>query len=139
MNDQERLQKLQESVDAPPFHRFMKMRVESVDFEKGVVVMRLPFQAAFTRSDKVPQIHGGVSAAFIDIAGDYALVALLGHGVPTINLRIDYLRMAENTDLIATARVVKAGRSIGVVDIEVRDESSRVVAIGRGNYSTRAG
>ena len=139
MNDQERLQKLQESVDAPPFHRFLKMRVESIDTEKGVVVMRLPFQPAFARSAKAPQIHGGVSAAFIDIAGDYALVALLGHGVPTINLRIDYLRMAENTDLIATACVVKAGRSIGVVDIEVRDESNRVIAVGRGNYSTRVG
>jgi uncharacterized protein (TIGR00369 family) len=139
VNNQEHLQKLQESVNAPPFHRFLKMRVVSVDSEKGIVVMRLPFQPAFTRSDKVAQIHGGVSAAFIDIAGDYALVALLGHGVPTINLRIDYLRMAENTDLIATARVIKAGRSIGVVDIEVCDESNRIIAVGRGNYSTRAG
>ena len=139
MSDSLTVDKLQRWLDAPPYHQFLKMQVVSTDTEKGEVVLRLPFRSEFTRSVDSPQIHGGITSAFIDIAGDYALVALLGHGVPTINLRIDYLRMAENTDLVATARVVKAGRTIGVVDVEVVDEQGRVVALGRVNYSTRAG
>ncbi len=130
---------IQRDIDDPPFHKFLNIGVESVDTKNGVVTLRLPFQAAFCRSPDVPQIHGGVTSAFIDIAGDYALVAVLGYGVPTINLRIDFLRMAENTDLVAVAKVIKSGRTIGVVDITVTDDKGRLIAIGRGTYSTRAG
>ena len=59
-------------------------------------------------------------------------------GVPTINLRIDYLRMAAGTDLIARATAIKIGRSIGVVDVEVRDDDGRLIAIGRASYGVRA-
>ncbi len=130
---------LQRDINTPPFHKFLNIGVESVDAENGVVTLRLPFQAAFCRSPDVLQIHGGVTSAFVDITGDYALVAVLGYGVPTINLRLDFLRMAENTDLVAVAKVIKAGRTIGVVDITVTDDNDRLIAIGRGNYSTRAG
>jgi uncharacterized protein (TIGR00369 family) len=63
----------------------------------------------------------------------------LGHGVPTINFRVDYLRPALHADLLACARVRKAGRTIGVVDIDVTDSDSRLIAIGRGCYGTQQG
>ncbi|MGH8240249.1 MAG: PaaI family thioesterase, partial [Steroidobacteraceae bacterium] len=44
-------------------------------------------------------------ASLVDIAGDFALIAVLGHGVPTINFRVDYLRPAVGTDLIERAQV----------------------------------
>ena len=88
------------------------------------------------RSNKAPQIHGGVTAALIDIAGVYAVATVIDRTVPTINMSVEYLRMAEDSDLIARARVIKAGRSIGVADIEVSDDSDRLVAVGRGTYST---
>ena len=75
-------------------------------------------------------------AALIDIAGDFALIAKLGRGIPTIDLRIDYLRPAVDTDLIARARTLRAGRTVGVVDIEISDKHGRLVAVGRGGYST---
>ena len=58
--------------------------------------------------------------------------------MPTIDLRIDYLRPAEG-DLLATARTVKRGRTIGVVDVEIRDTAGRMIAVGRGAYSTTVG
>lgn len=75
------------------------------------------------------QYHGGAIASLIDIAGDYALWAVLGYGVPTINVRIDYLRPASVTDLRAIARVRRAGRTVGVVDIDVLDDQQRLVAL----------
>ena len=62
----------------------------------------------------------------------------VGGGVPTINLRVDYLRPAIGR-LIATATARRAGRMIGVVDIDVMDEEKRLVAIGRGSYTMAAG
>jgi uncharacterized protein (TIGR00369 family) len=57
--------------------------------------------------------------------------------VPTIDLRIDYLRTAPAGDLLATARILAVGRSIGRADVEIRSEDDKVVAVGRGAFSTR--
>ncbi len=133
------LGELQRQIDAVPFHAFLKIEAVSVDSVAGEVVLKLPFRDAFGRSSSRAQLHGGVTSAFIDIAGDYALAAILGRGVPTVNLRIDFLRMVEGSDLTARARVIKNGRNLGLVDIEVNDGEDRLVAVGRGCYSTRPG
>jgi uncharacterized protein (TIGR00369 family) len=75
-------------------------------------------------------------SALIDIAGDYAVWSKFGVGVPTIDLRIDYLRPARAGNLSAVGRVVKAGRTVSVADIELRDAASALVAVGRGLYAS---
>ena len=45
------------------------------------------------------QMHGGPIACLVDTAACYACMLVLGHGVPTINFRIDYLRPVIDTDL----------------------------------------
>ncbi len=131
------LETLQRSLDEPPYQQFLGIKAESLDADAGEVTIRLPFKRELQRSADRPEIHGGVTAALIDIAGDYALAVQLGRGIPTIDLRIDFLRMAVETDLIATARAVKTGRTLGVVNVEVKDEAGRLVAVGRGTYYTR--
>ena len=133
------LASLQEALDDPPFQRFLGLRAVAMDPEAGTVTLALPFKRDLCRSSKVPEIHGGVTAALIDIAGDYALAIQMGDLVPTIYLRIDYLRMAVETELIATARAVKMGRALGIVDVEVQDKDGRLVAIGRGTYYVKRG
>lgn len=129
---------LEAIINDCPYHQFLRLTVVSVDEERGEIILKLPFRHEFSRSAETPQIHGGITAALIDIAGDYAVAVKTDRGVPTINLRVDYLRMATNTDLTARAIAIKLGRSIGVVDVEVRDDQSRLVAIGRANYSVTA-
>ena len=63
----------------------------------------------------------------------------LGRPLPTINFRVDYLHPAVNTALTATARVRRAGRSVGVVDVDVSDAKGNLLAIGRASYSTQSG
>jgi acyl-coenzyme A thioesterase PaaI-like protein len=41
--------------------------------------------------------------------------------------------------LQATATIRRAGRTIGVVDVDVHDQEGRLVAVGRGCYSTQPG
>lgn len=71
----------------------------------------------------------------IDTVGDYALVMLLGRPLPTVNFRVDYLCPAVDTALIVTARVRQNGRSVGVVDVDVANESGILLAIGRASYA----
>ena len=118
------------------FQNFLGLELLDHDTTTGTVTLRAPWRPEFERGPGTRQWHGGPIAALIDIAGDFALIAKLGRGIPTIDLRIDYLRPAIDTDLVAKARTLRAGRSIGVVDIEVCDKDRRMVAAGRGSYST---
>ncbi len=127
---------LRAQLAAGAFQSFLGLELVSTDTEKREIVLRLPFKPGFERLPGSGQVHGGVTAAVIDIVGDFALIMLLGRPVPTINLRVDYLSMAVDTDLIATARVVRAGRSVGVVDIAIADAEGKPIAVGRGCYST---
>ena len=81
-------------------------------------------------------MHGGIVSALIDIAGDYAVFSKTGGDVPTLDLRIDYLRPAKRGGLTAIARTVKVGRRVSIADVEIKDEQGQVVAIGRGLYAT---
>ncbi|MEM7443928.1 MAG: PaaI family thioesterase [Pseudomonadota bacterium] len=123
-------------INECPMHRLMKLSVDSVDEEAGEVVIRLPFRPELGRSDTASQNHGGITAALIDIAGVYAIAAVIDKTAPTINMSVDYLRMGEGSDLLARARVIKAGRSIGIADVEVLDDKGRLIAVGRATYST---
>lgn len=127
---------LQKMVDACPFHRLLGLEVTAVDSDQGRVSLALDLKPEFSRSDGRVELHGGVTASLIDIAGDYAVAALIGRGVPTISLRIDYLRMGRGRRVEATAVVRRAGRTIGTVDIEVFDDAGTLIALGRGTYST---
>jgi uncharacterized protein (TIGR00369 family) len=114
-----------------PFHRLLGL--ELVRAEEGLFEIRVPFRPEFLRADGEDWLHGGVLSAVIDIAGDYAVASQTGGDVPTVDLRIDYLRPARGS-LLVTARVIKVGRTLGVADVEVRDDEGRIVAIGRGTY-----
>ena len=130
---------LEAALRGSPFQQILGLRLENFDAAAQTLTLRAGYGPNVERVAGTGQYHGGVIASLIDIAGDFALIAVLGYGVPTINFRVDYLRPAAKTDLIAEARVRRAGRTIGVVDIEVLDEQGRLIALGRGCYGTQAG
>lgn len=132
------IDQLRESLAEPPFHQWLRPEVISADEENGVVI-RLALRHEFRRHPERPEIHGGIIASLIDIAGHMAVAARLGHGVPTIDLRVDYLRMAAGQELRAAAVLLKLGRTLGVVDVRVTDDQGKLVAAGRGSFSARAG
>lgn len=72
----------------------------------------------------------------VDISGHAAVCAKLLHSVATIDMRVDYLRMAGGTEIVAVATIVKLGRTIGLVDIRITDDQKRLCAVGRASYVT---
>jgi uncharacterized protein (TIGR00369 family) len=127
---------MQAMMDDSPFIAFCQLKVLSFDNDRQQLVVRCPLRPEFERGRGSRQWHGGPIASLIDTAGDCALIMLLGRGIPTINFRVDYLRPAVDTDLIATATVRRLGRSIGTSDVDVTDEKGALIAIGRGTFST---
>lgn len=130
---------LQAMLDNSPFIAFLGLKVTEADPAKEQVTMTCVMRPEFERGKGTGQWHGGPIAAIIDTVGDYALIMALRRGLPTINFRVDYLRPAIKTALTTTARVRRAGKSVGVVDVDVFNDQKALVAIGRATYSTLAG
>ncbi|MCP4868345.1 MAG: PaaI family thioesterase [Proteobacteria bacterium] len=106
-----------------PFNKFLGL--EAVEVSKGYAVLRLPFREEFVGDPTRPALHGGTISMLVDTAGGAAVFTAgdPGDTCSTIDLRIDYLRRGELTDLIAEARVVRLGNRVGVARIQVFQDS----------------
>ena len=130
---------IQATFDRSPFISFLGLRVAKVDHDKGMLTVTMPMRPEIERGPGTAQFHGGPIAAFIDCVGDFAVALIVGGGVPTINIRIDYLKPAMGRLVTGTARVRRSGRTVTVVDVDVYDEANALVAVGRGTYSSLLG
>ena len=133
------VEQVQAIFDASPFLGFLQLRVIALDHDAGTLTVTMPMRPELERRVGTAQFHGGPIAAFIDIVGDFAVGMTVGGGVPTINLRIDFLKPAVGTLLTGTARVRRTGRTVALVDVDVHDEKQSLVAVGRGTYSPQRG
>jgi uncharacterized protein (TIGR00369 family) len=130
------LARLREEMEGPPFHQFLRPEAIDADPANGTVTIRLSFRHELARAKGDNSLHGGVVASLIDLAGHAAVAVRIGRTAPTIDLRIDYIRPAQGDALVAYAKLLKAGRTVARVDIDVRDTLDRTVALGRGTFST---
>ena len=120
--------------EVSPFIRTLGLEVVAMDYDAAELTVRMPMAPHLERRSGTKQFHGGGLAALIDTVGDFALGMLMGGGIPTMNLRVDYLKPAVGDGVVAVARVRRRGRSAAVIDIDVSDEKGSLVAIGRGTY-----
>lgn len=118
-----------------PYHQWLGLKVQAVG--EGAIDLTATFRDEWVVNPEGGYIHGGILAALVDLAADWALVSHTGRGVPTIDLRVDYHRAACG-DLRAEGRVVKAGRQFSVAEARVFDAAGQLVASGRGVYATPA-
>ncbi|MUV88422.1 hotdog fold thioesterase [Natronomonas sp. CBA1123] len=110
--------------------------IEIDDQREGFIRLTLPHEASLTNPGS-EAIQGGVVATLIDHAGGAAIRTTLADPMSTphatTELNVSYVRPAA-ADLTAEATVVRSGRSMGVVEVEVTmstDEGEKTVAVGR--------
>jgi uncharacterized protein (TIGR00369 family) len=133
------LEDLQSYMDASPFIHASGMTITKIDPANETLDVTMPLKPEFERGAGTGQFHGGPIASLIDTAGCFAMVMVLGHGVPTVNFRTDYLRPAINTSLHAIASVRRVGRTVGIVDVDVVNDEGKLIAVGRGTFGSSAG
>jgi uncharacterized protein (TIGR00369 family) len=127
---------VRDNIAQTPFHQWLLPELLEVNEQAGSVTLRLPVRPEFCRLPGRPELHGAIVAAMVDISGHAAIAAKVLHSVATIDMRVDYLRLAAGTELVAVATAVKVGRTIGVVDVRILDDQRRLVAIGRAAFVT---
>jgi uncharacterized protein (TIGR00369 family) len=136
--DQDLVAALQAQCDESPFIKFAGVKVTALDREAMRVSFRMPFKPEIERGAGTGQWHGGPIASLIDTAGCMALIAVAGRGAGTIDFRTDYLRPAGGPFLDAVGIVRRAGRTMGVADVDVFDSTGKLVATGRGSFFMEA-
>ncbi len=133
---QEAFEFVKDNMAGTPFHQWLLPELIEAVADKGIVKVRLPIRQEFCRMPDRPELHGGIIAALADITGHAAIASQLFHSVATIDMRVDYLRLAGGAELIAIGTVIKVGRTIGVVDVQIKDDNEKLVAISRASYVT---
>ena len=128
------VESLQELLSRGPFNRWLNFTVLSAD-EEGIEV-QVTWREEWVVNPDRRYTHGGILAAIVDTAADYAIAAKLGRPVPTISVRVDYHKAAMPGDLIAKARVVRMGSQYSTAEAYVYDADDNLVASGRGTYFT---
>jgi uncharacterized protein (TIGR00369 family) len=109
-----------------PVAKLVGFRLTSV--ENGKATFEL--DAGPQHANPMGTLHGGVLCDVADAAMGIAYASTLGDGesFTTLELKINFLRPFRNGTLTATARVVKAGRTVGLAECDVTDATGRLIA-----------
>jgi len=128
------IQQVQELIGSRPFHKWLGLEVLALH-DDGIEI-KAKWREEWVVNPQARYTHGGILAALVDVAADYALVKHTGRGVPTIDMRVDYHAPAIPGDLIARGKIVKLGRQFSVAEAAIFDANSTLLASGRGTYFT---
>src|SRR5690349_6106434 len=130
------IEQLQDRLHRAPYHRWLGLKAEEVG--EGTVTIRATWREEWIVNPDRRYTHGGILAALVDLAADWALGAQLGRGLPTIDMRVDYHRVALPGDLICKGRIVRQGSQFSVAEAEIYDQDGKLCASGRGVYLSAA-
>jgi len=128
------VEKLQELISKGPFNKWLNFTVLKSDADG--VELKATWREEWVVNIERRYTHGGILAAIVDVAADFAIAAKLGRPVPTIDMRVDYHKAAMPGDLTAKGRVVRLGSQFTTAEAHVYDKDGALVASGRGTYFT---
>ena len=128
------IEKLQQLISQGPFNRWLNFTVLSAGEDE--VEVKAAWREEWVVNLERRYTHGGILAAIVDVAADFAIAARLGRPVPTIDIRVDYHKAAMPGDLTAKARVVRMGNQFSTAEAYLYDQEGVLIASGRGTYFT---
>ncbi len=134
MSEVPSVEDVQKLITRAPFHQWLGLQVVSVS--EGKIELTATWREEWVVNPERRYTHGGILAAIVDVAADYAIAAEFGRPVPTIDLRVDYHKAAMPGDLTAKARIVRMGSQYATAETYVYDKDGALVASGRGTYFT---
>ncbi len=87
--------------------------------EPGRCIIDLPFSDRLTQQDGF--FHAGATSTIADSAGGYAALTLMPSGsrILTVEFKINLLSPANGASLTAEGKVIKAGKTLTITQIEV--------------------
>lgn len=125
-------------LDEDPFHQYLGMTVEETQPDYA--------RLRITLNETTPQgvggsVNGGVLATLLDMAAVSAVFTNMHEGseaAGTADLQISYLRQAHGKHIDAEARVIKRGRQLCTVQVDIHNDEGQHCATGRVLYAIKS-
>jgi uncharacterized protein (TIGR00369 family) len=123
--------------EGPPVAKLIGMRMVAV--EEGRVTFEL--DAGPQHTSPLGTVHGGILCDIADAAMGCAHASLLedGETFTTLELKINFVKPVWQGLLTAVGSVIKSGRTIGLSECRVTDESGSLVAYATATCMTLRG
>lgn len=125
-------------VEDAGYGRSLDVRVEAVSDE--AVRLALGFRPELSNGDTA--LHGGVAASTITLAAGAVTRAALGADSGpwhTAAVQVAYLSAALNEGLVAEGRLLRRGKELAYVEVDVATDSGKPVAKGLATVRARVG
>ena len=130
--DPQKLERARSAFAAVPYAQFLGLQLGAV--LPGEVSVHLDIRDELKQNQGV--VHGGAIASLIDTASAFAVLTQIDveERVTTTDLTIHYLRPAIAGRISATARIIRGGRRLFVLSVDVHDSADALVAIAVTTY-----
>jgi acyl-CoA thioesterase len=121
-----------EWAESAPFYATLGIVVEEVS--PGRARLRLRVDGRHLNADGI--VHGGVLPALADAAMGSAARTLHGSAAQmlTVESNMRYLRAVEGGAVVAEARVVKSGRRVAFIEVDMTDGDGEPLARGGATF-----
>ena len=128
---------LRGEAPGPPVARLVGFQIVEVAPGRAVFAM----EAGPQHANPMGTLHGGILCDIADAAMGIAYASTLAEGetFTTLELKINFLKPVWNARLRAEAHVVKRGRTVGLVECDVVDETGSLVARASSTCLTLSG
>ena len=124
-------------AEPPPVGKLIGFAMTEVDPGRAVFEM----EAGPQHASPLGSVHGGVICDLVDGAMGVSHASLLedGETFTTLELKINFMKPVWSGHLRAEGKVIKQGRTIGLVEGRVTDESGSLVAFATSTCMTLRG
>jgi len=130
-----------------PFDKVLGLTVTSLSLESACLTFDM--EDHLIGNVDIQVLHGGAIATVLDAVGSavltYNILSKLGDssiaervrhlkGVPTVDLRVDYLSPGFGRSFTAMAWILRTGGKVAVTRMELHSEDNQLIATGTGTY-----
>ena len=125
-----RLERAQKVVDGElpytPIAELLGFKLVSVEYGQAITAL----DVSEKHGNTMGTLHGGVLCDIADAAMGMAFATTLeiGESFATVELKINFLKPVWNAKLRAIGKVIKSGRTIGLLSCDVIDEDDTLIA-----------
>jgi uncharacterized protein (TIGR00369 family) len=128
----EQLSRLREGLTRIPYAHLLGINFE--DATRGAATLSMSARPELERFGGI--MHGGALASLADTASAFAVLSTLEpeEQTVTVDLTLHYLRPVTEGKLTAHARVVRAGRRVATVSVEISNQSGALVVTALTTY-----
>ena len=130
--DPQKLERARAAFASVPYAKFLGLELGEIS--EGEVTIHLDVRDELKQNQGV--VHGGAIASLIDTASAFAVLTQidLDERVTTTDLTIHFLRPITTGRMTAKARVVRGGRRLFVLSVEVSRDSNVLMATAVTTY-----